>query len=252
MVDQAVQELQDHRASPANHRRKSASLSRLHRANHAHQAKPANPDPKVHPATPVQLVTQVTLAKTVNQAVPAHKVLLAHPEIQVTMDHEASQARQLSALQLLPETQDPQVPTDHQAQLVNQAPKATMVIPEVQDPKDHQAHLAAQVKMALLVTKDHPVPMDPKENPVYARNTAPWMEASSSKMEQDVKNQILFGRHSLFSFLQSRRKTNGYGERLFLFAINPFLLFYKKKIFSILNNNSKFRKVPSIVFQFRF
>jgi len=69
--------------------------------------------------------------------------------------------------------------------------------------------------------------MDPKENRVFARNIALWTAVFSSKMEQDVKIKIfLFERHSFFSsFLQSRQKI-GYGERLFLFAIDPYLLLF--------------------------
>jgi len=249
MVDQADQALQVHLDSLANHHQKTSLLSLHHHANHAHQANPASPDLKVHPATPVQLETQVTLAKMVNQAVPAHKAHPAHPEIQVTMVHEVIQARPLSALQPLPETKDPQVPMDHQAQPVNQALKETMATQVAQDPKAQQVQLAAQAKMVLQATKDHPAPMDPKENRVFARNIALWTAAFSSKMEQDVKIKILFERHSFFSsFLQSRQKI-GYGERLFLFAIDPhhlllFIIFcyFKQQHFS------KVRKVPQIVF----
>jgi hypothetical protein len=252
MVDQADQELQAHLDSQANHHQKSALLSRLHRANHAHRANPASPDHKVPLATPAQLVTQAMLAKTVNQAVPARKVHLAHPEIQVTMDHEVIQARQLSALQPLPETQDPPDPMDHPAQLVNQAPKATMEIQAVQDLKAHQVHPEVQAKMVLQATKDHPAPMGPKENRVFARNTALWTAVFSSKMEQDVKNEILFdGRHSFFSFLQSRHKI-GYGERLFLFAINPFLLSFFYYYFLYFKQYSNVRKVPRIVSKIPF
>jgi len=244
MVDQADQELQDHQASLANHHQKSALPLPFHHANHAHQANPANPDPKVLPATPAQLVTQVTPAKMVTQAAQAHKVPLVHPEIQVAMDHEVIQARQLSALQQLPETQDPPDPMDHQAQLVNQARKETTETQVPQDPKAHQVQLADPAKMVLQATKAHLAPMVPKANRVYARNIAPWTAVSSSKMEQDVKKKC----HFLCSFLQSRRK-NGFGERLFLFAINPYLLFFAIFYFK---QHSQIQESPTIVFQFRF
>jgi hypothetical protein len=227
MVDQAVQVLQVHLVSQANHHQKFALLSLHHHANHAHQANPASPDHKVHPVTPAQLETQVTPAKMVNQAAPARKVHPAHPETLVTMVHVVMQARPLSAPQPLPEIQDPPDPMDHQAQLVNQALKVTMAIQALQDPKAHQVQQAVQAKMVVQETKDHPAPMDPKENRVFARNIALWTAVFSSKMEQDVKIKIfLFERHSFFSsFLQSRQKI-GYGERLFLFAIDPYLLLF--------------------------
>jgi len=253
MVDQADQELQVHLDSQANHHQKSALLSRLHRANHARQANPASPDLKVLLATPARLVTQAMLVKTVNQAAPVHKVHPAHPEIQVTTVHEVIQARQLSALQPLPETQDPPDPMDHPDQLVNQAPKATMVTQAAQDPKAHQVQLAAQAKMVLQATKDHPAPMDRKENRVFARNIALWTAVFSSKMEQDVKYKILFRRHSFFSFLQSRHKNLDMANVYFLFAINPFLytqFFYY--YFLYFKQHSNVRKVPQIVSKIPF
>jgi hypothetical protein len=182
------------------------------------------------------------LAKMDNQVDLDRKDHPDPPEIPAVTDHEVNQARQLSALHLLPAIPDPQDPMDHPAPLVNQAPKATMAIQVLQVPKVHPAQLAVPAKMVIPVIKVHPDPMAPKANRVSARNTALWTAVSSSKMAQDAKKPTF----NFLSFLQSRR-TNGYGERLRLFAINPtihllFTFLYFK------HNMDKFRKVPHSFF----
>jgi len=222
MVDQADQELPDHRASRVNHRRRFAKSSRLHRANHADQAKPANPAHKDHPAIQAPPANPVTLEKTVNPAAQARRDRPDHPAIPVTTDHEANQAHQPSARQPRPATPDPRVPMDLPDQLVNPVPEVTMVPTAPQDRKDRPAQQAAQARMVPQEIKDHPDRMARKENLVYAPNIALWTAASSSKTAQDAKPEIYF---RFGSFLQSRRK-NRYGERLLLLAVDPPLLLF--------------------------
>lgn len=215
-VDQADPDHRDHRASPANHHRKFASLPPRHRADRADLAKQENPVHKARPATRDQLARPAIAAKTDNQADQAHKDHQAHQATLAQTDHEAIQARPLSALQQLPEIPDPPALMDHPDQLVNQARRVTTAPPVPLDRKDHLAPTVDPAKMVLQETKDHPAQTAHAENRVSARNTAPWTAVSSSKTAQDAKTDQF-----IISFLQSWHTDVGYGERLLLFAVDP-------------------------------
>lgn len=220
--DQANQALPVLQASPAAHRRKSASLERLLHASHAHQAKLANQAHKDHPATPAHLVHQETQERTETQAAPAHKVHPAHQETLALMDPVVIPAPQLSALQEPQATPAPLAPMDHLAPLVNPVQLATTAPPEPQVPRAHLAQPANPARTEPPETKAHQVPMDPRESPVYAPSTAPWTVASSSKMAHAAKQPVS---RPIISFLQSW--PNGYGECLLLLAIHPHLFFFR-------------------------
>lgn len=221
MEDQAVQDNRDPLASLVNHRKRSASCQRLHHANHVHQESLENLDLKDPLVTPVLLAHLAMLAKMVNQEDLVHKAPLARLETPAPMDLVVNPVHPPSALQQLPETQDPLVPMVHQAQLVNQELVVTMVLQALLARKARLVPLVPLARTAVPAKKDHQVPMVQGENPEFARNIAPWTAVFSSKMEQDAKQQ--FSRPHLFhllfaSVLQSRG--NGHGESSLLLAVH--------------------------------
>lgn len=208
--------------SQAAHQLKFASQSRLHHADHAHQANPVSQDLKDHPATPVHQAHPETLAKMDNQAAQVHKAHPVHQATQAPMAHEETLVPQLLAHPVPQETPAPLAQTDHPDLPDNPVHAVTMAPQVPQDPKAHLVQLAAPAKMALQATRDHPVQMAPRESPVFAPSTAPWTAVSSSKMAHGAKQPVS---RPIISSFQSW--PNGYGECLLLLAIHPYLFIFR-------------------------
>jgi len=161
-------------------------------------------------------------AKMEHPEAQARKDQTAHLATLAQTDHEVTPEYQLLALQLLLVTPDLLDLTDHPAQLVNPDLVVTTEPPALPVQRDHPDQTEDPARMVLPATKAHPDQMVQRESLVFARNTALWTAASSSKTEQDVKKRLSHLNHwSVTSFLQSR--SNGYGESSLLLAIHPFL-----------------------------
>jgi len=193
------QESQERTANPANQDHlarpdspvvlhwKFADPSPRRRANHAHQDPPVPAVPLANPVRPDPTATQATQAK---MAAPDHLAHQARTDLPVPlarMERKDQPETQPPVQQLLPVMPAPPVKTEDPAQPEDQAHPVPMEDPAPLDPKDHPAPLDHPATMALQARRDPQAQTDPRENPAYARNTAPPMAVSSSKMEQGDK-----------------------------------------------------------------
>jgi hypothetical protein len=183
LVNQAVQEFQAHLVSQADHRR--FALNHLsHRVTDVHLDNLVTMDHKENPDNLVDQANQADQEMTVHQARPDHK---DHPDLQAKLDEmvlkvnqDALRFQHLLHLVMLahPENQAHLVP---QAMLVQQD---EMVHQDSQDQKDLLAHQDHQVQLANLVMRVRKVHLVQVVREVFVPNTAHWMVAFSSRMEQ--------------------------------------------------------------------
>jgi hypothetical protein len=190
------------------------SLAAHHQSakNHHHpHADHAHLDPQDLKDLPVPLEAVAdleTLAVPATMVAPApldHKDLPANLAALVPMDNPEMLVAQLSAHQTPPATQASPEIQAHKDSQANQATLDKTDNPAAQDPRDPAVHPDLLVSLAATANLDLKAHLALRENVVFARNTALWTVEFSSKMEQDVKHQLLddydlseFSRFSLF------------------------------------------------------
>jgi len=179
-------------ALPESRRLLPASRS-LHR-----HASLARKDPPAHPDHQDQLATQDHPAMLASQALTHHPANQDprdppdHPERLDHPDHLEMPEPQPRASQPPPESPESPEMLDHPDQLDPPASLARMDSPDQLDPRDPPAPMDHPEPMASLDLPAHPAPPDHRARRVSAPSTAPSMAVSSSKMEQDDKQQFIW------------------------------------------------------------
>jgi len=182
-----------------------AKLSLLHHANPAHKDLPVPLDSLDNPEDPDKMEAPDKEAET---HLPDHLDLRDHPVNPVTPedpDNPETPEHPLKAKELLLDPLDLPVMLELLDNPVTLDSLVTTDSPEAPDLRDHPAHQDNLVNPEVTASQVTPDNLAAQETAVSARNTAPSMVVSSSKMEPDAKKfaQDFYHRTILLLFFLS-------------------------------------------------